>query len=99
MTRESSRSCKWLMRPMQVRLEQMSFPAKSSQSDVRAMAVGILPVAEVSKMSRENRRQWTCDKASPVAAVMLHLRVRYVSKAAILTLRVPVVPIENRSPA
>lgn len=29
-----------------------------------------------------------CDKASPHAAVMLHLRARYVSKAAILTLPV-----------
>jgi hypothetical protein len=27
-----------------------------------------------------------CDKASPYPAVMLHLRARYVSKAAILTL-------------
>ncbi|OPH84218.1 hypothetical protein B2M20_02760 [Nitrobacter vulgaris] len=29
-----------------------------------------------------------CDKASPHAAVILHLRARYVSKAAILTLPV-----------
>jgi hypothetical protein len=84
---------------MQVRLEQMSFPGKKlaercSRDRGRHLAGG-----RGSKMSRENRRQWTCDKASPVAAVMLHLRVRYVSKAAILTLRVPVVPIENRSPA
>jgi hypothetical protein len=35
---------------MQVRLERMSFPRKISQSDVRPMAVGILPVAEVSKI-------------------------------------------------
>jgi hypothetical protein len=27
-----------------------------------------------------------CDKAAPAAAVMLHLRARYVSKAAILGL-------------
>jgi hypothetical protein len=32
-------------------------------------------------------------------AVMLHLRARYVSKAAILTIPAPRVPVENRSPA
>ena len=42
---------------------------------------------------------WRCDKASPGAAVMLHLRFCYVSKAAILTVPVHVVPTENRSPA
>ncbi|MBR1279054.1 hypothetical protein [Bradyrhizobium sp. AUGA SZCCT0283] len=41
----------------------------------------------------------TCDKASPERAVMLHLRARYVSKAAILTIPAPRVPVENRSPA
>jgi hypothetical protein len=30
---------------------------------------------------------------------MLHLRARYVSKAAILTIPAPRVPVENRSPA
>jgi hypothetical protein len=30
---------------------------------------------------------------------MLHLRARYVSKAAILTIPAPLVPVENRSPA
>jgi len=40
-----------------------------------------------------------CDKASPEHAVMLHLRARYVSKAAILTIPAPLVPVENRSPA
>jgi len=32
-------------------------------------------------------------------AVMLHLRACYVSKAAILTIPAPLVPVENRSPA
>jgi hypothetical protein len=41
----------------------------------------------------------TCDKASPAAAVMLHLRSCYVSKAAILTSPVLSVPAVNRSPA
>ena len=35
----------------------------------------------------------------PLCAVMLHLRARYVSKAAILTDLATRVPVENRSPA
>jgi hypothetical protein len=48
---------------------------------------------------------WVCilkrdrDKASLVACLMLHLRSRYVSKAAILTVPVRLVLVENRSPA
>jgi hypothetical protein len=34
----------------------------------------------------------------PAASVMLHLRSCYVSKAAILTIPVRSVPVENRSP-
>jgi hypothetical protein len=41
----------------------------------------------------------TCGKASLARAVMLHLRVCYVSKAAILTIPALHVPVENRSPA
>jgi hypothetical protein len=40
-----------------------------------------------------------CDKPSPVHRVMLHLHACYVSKAAILTIPVLLVPVENRSPA
>jgi hypothetical protein len=54
---------------------------------------------ESSRMSVEDHRRCRCDKASPAAAVMLHLRPCYVSKAAILTVPVQVVPTENRSPA
>jgi len=43
--------------------------------------------------------QATCDKAASAAAVMLHLRSCYVSKAAILTVLVQLVLVENRSPA
>ena len=43
--------------------------------------------------------QETCDKAASAAAVMLHLRSCYVSKAAILTALVQLVPVENRSPS
>jgi hypothetical protein len=40
-----------------------------------------------------------CCKASDHARVMLHLRARYVSKAAILTIPAATSPGENRSPA
>jgi hypothetical protein len=40
-----------------------------------------------------------CDKAKPPCLVVLHLRARYVSKAAILTLPIRFVSVENRSPA
>jgi hypothetical protein len=59
---------------------------------------GIAP-EESSRMSVEDHHRWRCDKASPAVAVMLHLRACYVSKAAILTVPVQVVPTENRSPA
>ena len=43
------------------------------------------------KMACYPCRRATCDKASPAAVVMLHLRSCYVSKAAILT-----VPVHQR---
>jgi hypothetical protein len=43
-------------------------------------------------------RAITCDIASPFDVVVLHLRARYVSKAAILTLPGHTVPVGNRSP-
>jgi hypothetical protein len=50
------------------------------------------------KIRGAERTKRTCDKASPSDAVMLHLRSCYVSKAAILTIPVSLVPVENRSP-
>ena len=41
--------------------------------------------APLKKFASGCRRLSTCDKAAPAPAVMLHLRSRYVSKAAILT--------------
>jgi hypothetical protein len=38
-------------------------------------------------------------QVTPAAAVMLHLRSCYVSKAAILPLPIQPVSVENRSPA
>jgi hypothetical protein len=49
--------------------------------------------------ARNGYRTAACDKASPTRRVMLHLRVCYVSKAAILTIPTHHVPVENRSPA
>jgi len=47
---------------------------------------------------RAAHRSGLCDKASPSLAVMLHLRARYVSKAAILGVPASIVPARNRSP-
>src|SRR5579871_1673974 len=49
--------------------------------------------------SQRDDREIACDTASPEAAVMLHLRSCYVSKAAILTVSALPVPAQNRSPA
>jgi hypothetical protein len=51
------------------------------------------------KASKESSPMGMRGKAVPAAAVMLHLRSCYVSKAAILTLPILFVPVENRSPA
>jgi hypothetical protein len=52
------------------------------------------------KNRSKNPPQRSCDPAARRArAVMLHLRARYVSKAAILTIPAPLKPVENRSPA
>jgi hypothetical protein len=64
-----------------------------------ARAQATFAMATCLKMTFGNQHQGICDKASPVVAVMLHLRSCYVSKAAILTIPVQLVPVENRSPA
>jgi len=53
--------------------------------------------SEKCRPARTAKRR--CDKPAPTPAVMLHLRSCYVSKAAILTIPVQSVPVENRSPA
>ncbi len=62
---------------------------KMSETRVKAKAVSAHFAAP--KMTR--------DMACLNVAVMLHLRACYVSKAAILTVPVSIVPVENRSPA
>jgi hypothetical protein len=57
----------------------------------RRFAEAIAPIRFHCSMRR--------DKASPGRAVMLHLRARYVSKAAIFTIPASLLPVENRSPA
>jgi len=55
-----------------------------------------LPDQQARMILRRTRMR---DKASQAPVVVLHLRPRYVSKAAILTVPAPSVPAENRSPA
>jgi hypothetical protein len=86
-----------LMAAMQIRQEpirpqvrRQSLPGAKGQNSGALISV---------KTAFCGARKLTCDKASPERAVMLHLRARYVSKAAILTVPAPRVPVENRSPA
>jgi hypothetical protein len=61
-------------------------------------ARNIWPV-RLKNLSEKSASKRPCDQVSPVGAVMLHLRERYVSKAAILTVPASLMPVENRSPA
>src|ERR1700684_288103 len=65
--------------------------ARSADLQIRANHPG--------KILEKFRDRPTCGKASPAAAVILHLHSCYVSKAAILTVLALPVPVENRSPA
>ncbi len=72
-------------------VHQSSLRRRPIAADVRAKAQEFaLP---------KNAMAITCDMASPFAGLMLHVRARYVSKAAILALSGHTVPAENRSPA
>jgi len=51
------------------------------------------------KKAQTSRRQRRLRSSATGRAVMLHLRARYVSKAAILTIPASLMPVENRSPA
>jgi hypothetical protein len=74
-------------------------PLSGTLARRHVVAGGEFVTADAPKSVFRDRRRATCDKASPAAAVMLHLRSCYVSKAAILTIPVQPVPVENRSPA
>ena len=58
-----------------------------------------LPESVGLKMALESRLARHATRRRLAAVVVLHLRSRYVSKAAILTLPIQPVPVENRSPA
>src|SRR5947208_4519390 len=75
-------------------MEGTNFPRSEAARAVRPKC-GLPPgphdkfaAADLLKTSIGNRCQVWCDKASPAAAVVLHLRSCYVSKAAILTVPV-----------
>jgi len=53
----------------------------------------------MQKSAFRGMEKQACRKAPDHARVMLHLRARYVSKAAILTIPATTSPVENRSPA
>jgi hypothetical protein len=76
----------------------------ATRRDAAKRAIGLAEGSISRRLIRgEIRRgidaQESCDKAASATAVMLHVRSRYVSKAAILTALVRSVPVENRSPA
>jgi hypothetical protein len=81
--------------------------AAAAGTNVRLMDSRAAAIGKAAKFAAPDSRQKaaaghfkrTCDKASPAAAVMLHLRSCYVSKAAILTSPALSVPVVNRSPA
>jgi len=84
------------MAAMQLRRERICLAVAGESSRLSRLEFG---ATRSIKMMFCRARKLTCDKASPERAVMLHLRARYVSKAAILTIPAPRVPVENRSPA
>jgi hypothetical protein len=84
---------------MHLRVERSSLPL-ADKGEVSPRVRRMIPGPLIcSKMVFKEHRQRRCDKAIAGRRVMLHLRFCYVSKAAILTVPVHVVPTENRSPA
>jgi hypothetical protein len=67
--------------------------------DLAAKTGALWGAIRAAKNAASRSVESACDKASDHARVMLHLRVRYVSKAAILTIPATLLPVENRSPA
>ena len=93
------------MAAMQIRVERILAEAERGAGEKFAVAIreGRITFEKKRRPAglRDSGAAWRfpCDKASPAGAVMLHLRACYVSKAAILTVPTPRVPVENRSPA
>jgi hypothetical protein len=63
-------------------------PRRGAETSVSVGRGREFGVVEAGKNASEISSRAVCDKASPVAVVMLHLRFCYVSKAAILTVLV-----------
>jgi len=70
-----------------------------TRQHMAAIRIAIFVTQNCRWTARGRAEVRTYDKAAPACAVMLHLRACYVSKAAILTIPVLLVPVENRSPA
>jgi hypothetical protein len=85
------------MQAMHRTVEQISGPLTLPSTG--APTADQFAAADLREKHRWKSRPRDCDKAAPATAVMLHLRGCYVSKAAILTIPVQSVPVENRSPA
>jgi len=98
MARAPRCSCELLMLAMHPEAEQISGAVKL-RGAIPSMAADEFRAEIRGQGALANHCQRICDKASPALPVMLHLRSRYVSKAAILTIPVQPVPVENRSPA
>src|ERR1700738_2589233 len=84
------------MAAMQLPLERIF--AELTRQHMAAIRIAIFVTQNCRWTARGRAEVRTCDKAA-ACAVMLHLRACYVSKAAILTIPVLLVPVENRSPA
>jgi hypothetical protein len=75
------------------RISRRSWPAQLGPAGYR------IATADSLENRIRNSPPQDVRQASPDVAVMLHLRSCYVSKAAILTLPVQLVSVENRSPS
>jgi len=84
---------------MQQKLERLSVWATRKNAACGGPSGSVCVAGFAQELPLNPQCERTCDKAAPVAAVMLHLRSRYVSKAAILTVPMQSALAENRSPA
>ena len=98
MARPGRRSRVWLMQPCVRRRNELPRAIFAKRQPDPGGAEKFA-VPDKRKTVVRPARISTCDKAAPARFVMLHLRSCYVSKAAILTIPVQPVPVENRSPA
>jgi hypothetical protein len=86
---------------VKIAANNFSWNRRAGLALVPRLAVGDRTVARCApEKVIHSQLDTTCDMAlAPRGGVMLRLRFCYVSKAAILTVPVRHVPVENRSPA